>query len=51
MDKRYKDFLLREGSGDIAKYHREFIRYYRSGRKLTFKEWIGIVSELSDILD
>jgi hypothetical protein len=50
-DKTYKDFLLKEGSNDLAQFNREFNRYYRSGRKLSFKEWIGVVSDLFDIID
>lgn len=51
MEKTYKDFLLKEASNDIPKFHREFNRYYRSGKKLSFKEWIGAMSDLFDILE
>jgi hypothetical protein len=51
MDKTYKEFILKEGSNDLPQFQREFNRYYRSGRKLSFKEWMSVMSDLLDILD
>ena len=50
-NKTYEEFILNESSGNLGKFYREFGRYYRSGRKYSFKEWLGIMSNLYDILD
>jgi len=51
MEKTYKEFLLNEGSSDLPQFQREFNRYYRSGKKLSFKEWMSVMSDLLNILD
>lgn len=43
--------MLNESSSNLSKFCREFSRYYRSGRKYSFKEWIDVMSDLYDILD
>jgi|TARA_B100000035_G_scaffold274219_1_gene250475 hypothetical protein len=50
-DKSLQDFMINESSSDLSKFYREFSRYYRSGRKYSFREWIDVMGDLYDILD
>ena len=50
-EKSFQEFMLNESSKDLGKFYREFSRYYRSGQKYSFKEWIDVMSDLYDILD
>jgi hypothetical protein len=35
----------------VSKFNTSFSREYRSGRRHSFKEWLGVMVELIDILD
>jgi len=52
--KSYKDFVNDEEIALLNENYEKFVvmfrRYYRTGKLLTFREWINIVGDLLDTL-